>query len=73
MRLRQIAVASYNLNECERIINKELNVNTAYRDEEVEQYGLNNIVYPIGGEFLEVEYPFTNNTDCIIVIQHQFF
>ena len=62
MRLRQIAVASYNLNECERIINKELNINTAYRDEEVEQYGLNNIVCPIGGEFLEVVSPFTNNT-----------
>ena len=62
MRLRQIAVASYNLNECERIINKELNINTAYRDEEVEQYGLNNIVCPIGGEFLEVVSPFTTNT-----------
>lgn len=62
MRLRQIAVASYNLNECERIINKELKINTAYRDEEVEQYGLNNIVCPIGGEFLEVVSPFTTNT-----------
>ena len=62
MRLRQIAVASYNLNQCERIINKELNINTAYRDEEVEQYGLNNIVCPIGGEFLEVVSPFTTDT-----------
>jgi len=62
MRLRQIAVASYNLNECERLINKELKINTAYRDEEVEQYGLNNIVCPIGGEFLEVVSPFTTNT-----------
>ena len=62
MRLRQIAIASYNLNQCERIINKELNINTAHRDEEVEKYGLNNIVCPIGGEFLEVVSPFTNNT-----------
>ncbi|PPR17137.1 MAG: hypothetical protein CFH33_00007 [Alphaproteobacteria bacterium MarineAlpha9_Bin3] len=62
MRLRQIAIASYNLNECERLINKELKINTAYRDEEVEQYGLNNIVCPIGGEFLEVVSPFTTNT-----------
>ena len=62
MRLRQIAIASYNLNQCERIINKELNINTAHRDEEVEQYGLNNIVCPIGGEFLEVVSPFTTNT-----------
>jgi len=62
MRLRQIAIASYNLNECERIINKELNIKTAYRDEEVEKYGLNNIVCPIGGEFLEVVSPFTSNT-----------
>ena len=62
MRLRQIAIASYNLNQCERIINKELNINTAHRDEEVEQYGLNNIVCPIGGEFLEVVSPFTSNT-----------
>ena len=35
MRLRQIAIASYNLNQCERIINKELIINTAHRDEEV--------------------------------------
>ena len=62
MRLRQIAVASYNLNECERIIKKELKIKSAYRDEEVEQYGLNNIVCPIGGEFLEVVSPYTINT-----------
>ena len=57
MRLRQIAIASYNLNEAERIINKELKIRTAYRDEEVEKYGLNNIVCPLGGEFLEVVSP----------------
>jgi len=62
MRLRQIAVASYNLNECERILNKELKIKTAYRDEEVEKYGLNNIVCPIGGEFLEVVSPYTTDT-----------
>ena len=62
MRLRQIAVASYNLNECERILNKELKIKTAYRDEEVEKYGLNNIVCPIGGEFLEVVSPYISNT-----------
>ena len=38
MRLRQIAIASYNLNEAERIINKELKIRTAFRDEEVEKY-----------------------------------
>jgi len=62
MRLRQIAIASYNLNKAERIINKELKVNVAYRDEEVEKHGLNNIVCPIGGEFLEVVSPFTSDT-----------
>ena len=62
MRLRQIAIASYNLNECERILNKELKIKTAYRDEEVEKYGLNNIVCPIGGEFLEVVSPYTTDT-----------
>ena len=62
MRLRQIAIASYNLNKAERIINKELKVNVAYRDEEVEKYGLNNIVCPIGGEFLEVVSPYTADT-----------
>ena len=45
MRLRQIAIASYNLNKAERLIKQELNINSAYRDEEVEQYGLNNIVF----------------------------
>ena len=39
MRLRQIAIASYNLNKAERIINKELKIEVAYRDEEVEKYG----------------------------------
>ena len=62
MRLRQIAIASYNLNKAERIINKELKIKTAYRDEEVEKHGLNNIVCPIGGEFLEVVSPFTVGT-----------
>ena len=62
MRLRQIAVASYILNECERILNKELKIKTAYRDEEVEKYGLNNIVCPIGGELLEVVSPYTTDT-----------
>ena len=62
MRLRQIAIASYNLNKAERIINKELKIRTAYRDEEVEKYGLNNIVCPLGGEFLEVVSPYTTNT-----------
>ena len=62
MRLRQIAIASYNLNKAERIINKELKIIAAYRDEEVEKHGLNNIVCPIGGEFLEVVSPFTTNT-----------
>jgi len=62
MRLRQIAIASYNLNKAERIINKELKIKTAYRDEEVEKHGLNNIVCPIGGEFLEVVSPFTLDT-----------
>ena len=47
MRLRQIAIASYNLNKAERIINKELKIEVAHRDEEVEKYGLNNIVCPI--------------------------
>jgi len=62
MRLRQIAIASYNLNKAERIIHKELKVNVAYRDEEVEKHGLNNIVCPIGGEFLEVVSPYTSDT-----------
>jgi len=62
MRLRQIAIASYNLNKAERIINKELKIEVAHRDEEVEKYGLNNIVCPIGGEFLEVVSPFIPDT-----------
>ena len=62
MRLRQIAIASYNLNKAERIINKELKIKAAYRDEEVEKHGLNNIVCPLGGDFLEVVSPFTTNT-----------
>ena len=62
MRLRQIAIASYNLNKAERIINKELKIRTAFRDEEVEKYGLNNIVCPLGGEFLEVVSPYTTDT-----------
>ncbi len=62
MRLRQIAIASYNLNKAERIINKELKIKTAYRDKEVENHGLNNIVCPIGGEFLEVVSPYTIDT-----------
>ena len=53
MRLRQIAIASYNLNKAERLLFKELKIKTAYMDAEVEKYGLNNIVCPVGGEFLD--------------------
>ena len=35
MRLRQIAIASYNLNKAERLLFKELKIKTAYRDAEV--------------------------------------
>ena len=62
MRLRQIAIASYNLNKAERLLFKELKVRTAYRDADVEKHGLNNIVCPVGGEFLEVVSPYTINT-----------
>ena len=62
MRLRQIAIASYNLNKAERLLFKELKIKTAYRDAEVEKYGLNNIVCPVGGEFLEVVSPYAFDT-----------
>lgn len=62
MRLRQIAIAAANLDESELILKKELNINVAYRDPGVEKFGLNNIVCPVGGEFLEVVSPFLDGT-----------
>lgn len=62
MRLRQIAIASNNLEESELIFKKELNINVAFRDPGVEKFGLNNIVCPVGGEFLEVVSPFKEGT-----------
>lgn len=57
MRLRQICLVARDLDVTSRELCETLAIEVAYRDPEVGQWGLNNIVAPVGGEFLEIVSP----------------
>jgi len=57
MRLRQIALASRNLDGLQTQLEHVLGLKVAYRDPGVGHYGLRNIVMPLGQSFLEIVEP----------------
>jgi len=58
MRLRQIALIAGDLEPIAEQLSKVFGINVGFRDPGVEYFGLNNVVCPVGGEFLEVVAPF---------------
>ncbi len=57
MRLRQICLVARDLDSTSRALCETFGIEVAYRDPEVGQWGLHNIVAPVGGEFLEIVSP----------------
>lgn len=57
MRLRQIALTAWDLETETKALTETLGIEVAYRDPEVDAFGLNNIVAPAGGEFIEIVSP----------------
>jgi len=64
MRLRQIAFVATDLNATTDELCGLLGLDVAYRDPGVGKWGLENIVAPIGGDFLEIVSPKVPNTSA---------
>jgi hypothetical protein len=64
MRLRQIALASRNLDGLQTQLEHVLGLKVAYRDPGVGHYGLRNIVMPLGQSFLEIVEPIQEGTSA---------
>jgi hypothetical protein len=62
MRLRQICLVADSLEPVGSQIEEILGLGTAHRDPNVAVHGLENLVWPVGGEFLEVVAPVQDNT-----------
>jgi hypothetical protein len=61
MRLRQIAFIAHALDPIAAQLGEVFDLKVGFRDPGVEYFGLNNIVMPVGGEFLEVVSPFRDD------------
>ncbi len=57
MRLRQVALASYRLDERVEAFSEAFDLEVAYRDPHIHVYGLRNAVLPAGGGFIEIVEP----------------
>jgi hypothetical protein len=57
MRLRQIAIMAHKIAPVQALLEQVFGLKVAYRDPGVGVFGLDNIVMPVGGEFLEVLEP----------------
>ncbi len=64
MRLRQIALVASDLAEKTVELTEPLGIEVAFRDPSVGQWGLENIVAPVGGEFLEIVSPVQPGTSA---------
>ncbi|MDF3074832.1 MAG: hypothetical protein K0S54_2499 [Alphaproteobacteria bacterium] len=64
MRLRQIAFVAKDLKATTDELCSVLGLDVAYRDPGVGKWGLENIVVPIGGDFLEIVAPKEDNTSA---------
>lgn len=62
LRLRQIALVAQKLEPVERAICDVLGVKVCYRDPGVGHFGLENALFPIGNQLLEVVAPIRDNT-----------
>lgn len=62
LRLRQIALVARSLAPVERTIRDALGLEVAYRDPMVAPWGLENAVFPLGHQFLEVVAPTKEGT-----------
>ncbi|MGD8417476.1 MAG: VOC family protein [Pseudomonadales bacterium] len=62
LRLRQIALVAHELAPVERALIDVLDVRVCYRDPGVAHFGLENALFPIGNQFLEVVAPVRENT-----------
>lgn len=62
LRLRQICLVAENLAPVEEAICEVLGVQVCFRDPAVEKFGLENALFPIGNQFLEVVAPTEANT-----------
>lgn len=61
MRLRQIAFIARALDPIAEQLGKVFDLKVGFRDPGVAYFGLNNVVMPVGGEFLEVVAPFRDD------------
>ncbi|KAH7397799.1 hypothetical protein BKA64DRAFT_708478 [Cadophora sp. MPI-SDFR-AT-0126] len=57
-RLRQIALVAKDLEKASHLLTTVIGTEVIYRDPAVEQWGLKNILVPIGGDIIEVVSPF---------------
>ncbi|WP_334189198.1 VOC family protein [Noviherbaspirillum sp.] len=57
LRLRQICLAAPDLAPAERIFETVLGLSPCYRDPNVQRYGLENVLYPVGTDFIEIVVP----------------
>lgn len=62
MRLRQVALVAEDLDQVEHTIEAELGVERCFRDPGVAEFGLRNVLYPIGDKLLEVVSPIADDT-----------
>lgn len=62
LRLRQIALVAEQLAPVERVLVDVLGVRVCYRDPGVAQFGLENALFPVGSQFLEVVAPTREDT-----------
>jgi hypothetical protein len=61
MRLRQVAFMAHKIAPVAEQLGQVFGLKIGFRDPEVEVFGLNNVVMPVGGEFLEVLEPFRDD------------
>ena len=62
LRLRQIAFAAIDLPRAERALTDALGVELCYRDPNLITFGLENALFPVGDQFLEIVSPVHENT-----------
>lgn len=62
LRLRQIALVAHDLEARRQDIQDVLGLEVCYRDPGVEKYGLRNVLFAMGGTFLEIVSPFRPDT-----------
>ena len=62
MKIRQVALASSNLEETDKTLRRLLGCDQSYADPEIIYFGLDNRLYTLGNCFLEVVSPVQPNT-----------